>query len=269
MDRLSFAVEIAQEAGRLTLDYFDRPSLRVERKSDGTPVTAADRGAEELLRGRILAAFPDDAILGEEFPDSPGTSGRRWILDPIDGTKSFIHGVPFYSTLIGVENNGVPEMGVVWIPALNRGVWAEKGKGAFEQNPLSGGPVPARVSETASLAEACFLTSEVKTFDETGRRALYDEMEKICRLTRTWGDAYGYYLVATGRADLMIDPEMSPWDAGPLLTVLTEAGGRFSDWKGNATIFGGEGVASNARLFDAAIERTKNFPTIRPEGERR
>ena len=259
MERLSFAVKIAKEAGSFTLNYFDKPSLKIEQKGDGTPVTEADKGAEEMMRRRIADAFPDDAILGEEFPDRPGTSGCRWFLDPIDGTKSFIHGVPFYSTLIGLEKDGQPQLGVIWIPALARGIWAEVGHGAFEENPDTDGPIRAHVSNVDSLADACFLTSEVKTFDETGRREVYDYFQRQCRLTRTWGDAYGYYLIATGRADLMIDPEMSPWDAGPLLNVLTEAGGKFTDWNGTPTLFGGEGIACNAKLFDAVLNKTRRF----------
>lgn len=264
-NRLEFAVKIAKEAGRLTLRYFDRPGLRVDRKGDGTPVTDADRGAELFLRNQIAETFPDDAILGEEFPDRPGTSGFRWILDPIDGTKSFIHAVPFYSTLIGVEsfdpadpaNRAKSEMlaGVIWLPALDRGVWARKGQGAFEERPGFEKPLPAKVSSVTTLSDACFLTSEVKTFAETSRANVYTRLENLCRLTRTWGDAYGYYLVATGRADLMVDPEMSPWDCGPLVTILTEAGGSFVDWRGNETIYGGDGIAGNRAL----IEQTLNI----------
>ena len=260
MERLERAVRFAEEAGRLTLDYFDRPALKIEWKGDNTPVTAADKGAEQLLREKIAAEFPDDAILGEEFPDKPGTSGFRWILDPIDGTKSFIHGVPLYSTLIGVEREGEPVIGVIRIPALDLSVWAEKGSGAFESGPNLPTPVRARVSTTAEADRALFLTSEVKTFYETGRGDFYRRAEEKFYLTRTWGDAYGYYLVATGRADLMVDPEMSPWDAGPLLTILEEAGGHFTDWAGNRTIFGGEGIASNDALFPTILEMTRAFP---------
>ncbi len=259
MDRLEFAISIAKEAGAFTLQWFDSPELIVDRKGDGTPVTDADRGAEELLRQRILDTFPDDSILGEEFPDRQGTSGYRWILDPIDGTKSFIHSVPFYSTLIGLEKDGTMELGVIWLPALGRGVWGAKGKGAFEERSDLKIPVPAKVSSTRQLSEACFVTSEVRTFRETSRWAVYEELENSCRLTRTWGDAYGYYLVATGRADIMVDPEMSPWDAAPLLTILTEAGGRFMDWKGEETIYGRCGIAGNSHLVELVLEKTRPF----------
>lgn len=273
--RLEFAVSAAKEAGRFTLEYFDRPGLRIDRKGDGTPVTDADRGAEKLLRQRITEAFPDDAILGEEFPCVPGTSGLRWILDPIDGTKSFIHAVPFYSTLIGVEkydpadpdNREKSEMiaGVIHLPALDRGVWALKGFGAFEERPGFEGPLPAKVSSITALEEACFLTSEVKTFAETSRAAVYTDLENRCRLTRTWGDAYGYYLVATGRADLMVDPEMSPWDCGPLVTILAEAGGKFVDWRGSETIYGGDGIAGNRELVGQTLKVIADLGAREPE----
>lgn len=262
-ERFDFAVQIAKEAGDLTLQYFDCPDLVVERKSDGTPVTAADKGAEELLRKRIAEAFPQDAILGEEFSDKEGTSGYRWILDPIDGTKSFIHGVPLYSTLIGIEQNKTPIIGVIWLPALDKGVWAEKGSGAWQKHPKCENLLPAKVSQINSLSEALFLTSEVKTFDQVGRRDVYNIMEQKCYLTRTWGDAYAYYLVATGRADLMIDSEMSPWDAGPLLTILEEAGGHFTDWQGHSTIYGYEGIATNNALFQSVLEVTKQYPKMK------
>ncbi|MBO7680293.1 MAG: inositol monophosphatase, partial [Thermoguttaceae bacterium] len=193
-----------------------------------------------------------------------GTSGLRWILDPIDGTKSFIHAVPFYSTLIGIEkydpadpdNHKKSEMlaGVIWLPALKRGVWAQKDEGAFEEHPKLDKPIPAKVAAISDLYMACFLTSEVKTFAETSRAAVYTDLENRCRLTRTWGDAYGYYLVATGRADLMVDPEMSPWDCGPLVTVLAEAGGKFVDWRGSETIYGGDGIAGNRELVDQTLQ---------------
>ncbi|MDO5565754.1 MAG: histidinol-phosphatase [Planctomycetia bacterium] len=260
MERIELARTIAKEAGNLTLRYFNDPTLEVERKNDGTPVTIADKGAEELLRFRIAEMFPEDTILGEEYPEKEGDSGWRWILDPIDGTKSFIHGVPLYSTLIGIEHEGNPVAGIIWIPPLGEGIWAQRGEGAWAIHPKLQKPVEAHVSDVRDLADALFLTSEVITFDQVGRRPLYNEVERRCRLTRTWGDAYGYYLVATGRADIMIDPDLSDWDAGPLLTVMQEAGGCFTDWRGVATISGKEGVATNALLFDQTIELTRRFP---------
>jgi histidinol phosphatase-like enzyme (inositol monophosphatase family) len=255
---LEFAKQIAEEAGKLTLRYFYDPKrFNVERKADASPVTVADREAEQLLRCRIEKQFPNDAILGEEFPVQEGTSGYRWFLDPIDGTKSFIHGVPLYSTLIGLEKEGDSIGGVIAIPALHELVWAGRGLGAWHEisrcEDLPPEVVPCRVSTCRQLSEATFVTSEVFTFDKTNRRDAYKHLEKSVRLTRTWGDAYGYYLVATGRADVMVDPQLSDWDAGPLLVILEEAGGRFTDWKGNATIFGKEGVGTNGILHDEVL----------------
>ncbi|MGL6195362.1 MAG: inositol monophosphatase family protein, partial [Thermoguttaceae bacterium] len=215
-ERLEFAKEIAREAAAFTLKYFADPSLKVERKGDNSPVTLADKGAEQLLRKRIEEAFPDDAILGEEFPPKNGTSGFRWLLDPIDGTKSFIHGVPLYSTLIGVDKDNQSQLGIIALPALNEMIWAESGSGAFWETPRSPEPIRAQVSKTDSLSKSLFLTSEVISFENQGRGKAYKELESLALLTRTWGDAYGYFLVATGRADFMVDPIMGLWDAGPL-----------------------------------------------------
>ena len=160
--RLDVALAAAREAGRLTLEYFLRAGLAVELKADDSPVTVADREAEQALRARISSEFPDDAILGEEFPERPGSSGYRWILDPIDGTKSFIHGVPLYGTLIGVERAGRSVVGVIQLPALDQCVYAAAGQGAWH---VAGGgpPQPARVSETGRWAPRCFAPATTRT----------------------------------------------------------------------------------------------------------
>jgi len=250
--RLDWAVQIAREAGELTLEYFYQPDLKVERKKDDSPVTVADRRAEEHLRRRIAEVFPDDAIHGEEFDDRPGRSGFRWILDPIDGTKSFIHGVPLYATLVAVEHEGRSMAGVIRIPALDECVYAAVGQGAWHVRG-EGPPRPARVSECPRLAEGLFLTSEVATFDRTGRRAVYDRLQSTARLSRSWGDAYGYLLVATGRAELMVDPALQVWDAGPFPPIFAEAGGTFTDWQGRSRIDSGDGFATNGRIFDEVM----------------
>jgi len=256
--RLEYARNIACQAGELTLRYFyDAGTFAVERKEDESPVTIADRETEQFLRQQIAERFPDDAILGEEFPSVEGTSGFRWILDPIDGTKSFICGVPIYSTLIGLEQDGHCIGGIIALPALGELVWAGRGLGAWHETKRSE-PKKCRVSDCSHLAEATFLTSEVFSFDECNRREAYNRLERSVRLTRTWGDAYGYSLIATGRADVMVDPAMSEWDAAPLLVILEEAGGRFTDWQGNATIYGNEGVASNGILHDEVLRCLDN-----------
>lgn len=261
--RLEFARNIAQKAGELTLRYFYRADeLVVEKKSDASPVTLADRETELFLRKKIAEQFPEDSIFGEEFPSVEGTSSFRWLIDPIDGTKSFIHGVPLYTTLIGLEENGQSVAGVVALPPLHELVWAGKGLGAWHEvlnnRTQQTETKRCQVSDCSVLAEATFLTSEVLTFDQTNRREAYNRLERSVRFTRTWGDAFGYMLVATGRADVMVDPLMSDWDAAPLLVILEEAGGRFTDWKGSATILGKEGVAANAVLHQKVLQLLNN-----------
>lgn len=256
--RLDLALTAAREAGAITLRYYRENNYTVEWKRDRSPVTVADREAEQHLRERIAAAFPSDAILGEELPDCPGDSGYRWILDPIDGTKSFISGVPLYGTLVGVEFEGRSVVGVIHLPALDetayagsQGAWIVRGGRA---------PQPARVSSTAQLSDALFCTSEVKTFTRTGRRAAFDEFDRACRLTRTWGDCYGYLLLASGRADVMVDPMMNVWDCAALQPIIEQAGGTFTDWQGNATIHGKEAIATNGLLLDQVLAIARRFP---------
>ncbi len=251
-ERMELAVAAAREAGEVTLGYFHSGQVKVDRKSDDSPVTIADREAEQLLRRRIGEAYPDDAVLGEEFPETAGSSGFRWILDPIDGTKSFIHGVPLYGTLVGVEFEGESRIGVIRIPATGQCVYAAQGQGAWF---IEGdrGPTPARVSTCRKLSESLFLTSEVLSFEQFGRRAAYDRLQSIARLTRTWGDCYGYLMVAVGRAELMVDPVMAVWDAAALLPILQEAGGTFTDWQGNPTIHAKEGIGTNGCVIEEVL----------------
>lgn len=246
--RLELALQAGREAGAITLEYFRRDDLEVERKGDDSPVTLADRRAEEHLRRRIAAAFPADGILGEEFPEQPGQSGYRWILDPIDGTKSFIHGVPLFGTLIGVEHGGRCVVGVILLPALDEYVYASAGQGAWH---VRGGGVarPAQVSKCPRLAEGLFVTSEVANFEKIHRRDAYDRLQAACRLARTWGDCFGYVLVATGRAEVMVDPILNLWDAAALQPILEEAGGTFTDWEGRPTIHAGQAIATNGRVL--------------------
>ena len=254
--RLELAVAAARQAGNITLEYFRTDDLEISRKRDDSPVTIADHKAEELLRDKISSAFPQDAILGEEYAEQQGSSGYRWILDPIDGTKSFIHGVPLYGTLIGLEYEGESVLGVIRIPALDECLYAAKGQGAWY---FVGHNEPklTRVSQRKPLAKALFVTSEVINFDKTSRRKVYDRLQAATRLTRTWGDCYGYLMVATGRADLMVDPVMAIWDAAALLPILEEAGGTFTDWQGRRTIQSGEGIATNGLILSEVLEIVK------------
>jgi histidinol phosphatase-like enzyme (inositol monophosphatase family) len=261
--RLELARAIANEAGRLTLQYFQQDNYQVERKSDASPVTIADRSAEQLLRERIAARFPRDGILGEEFGSAAGPSGFRWILDPIDGTKSFISGVPLYGTMVGVEHEGRALIGVVFMPGLDEGVYAAAGQGAWRWHG-SAEPIRARVSQRARLAEGLFVTSQVDTFAQRGAAAAYQALEGAAYLTRTWGDCYGYLLVATGRAELMADPIMNVWDAAAVQPIVEEAGGTFTDWQGQPTIHSEEAIATNGLVLEEVLAITRGFPKSTP-----
>ncbi len=250
--RLALAVEAAKEAGRITMQYFRQGDLEVQRKADDSPVTAADRGAEEHLRRRIAEAFPEDGILGEEFPERPGSSGFRWILDPIDGTKSFIHGVPLFGTMVAVEHDGRSVVGVILIPALDECVYAAEGEGAF-YTVQGSSPRAARVSTRARLGEGLFVTSEVANFRTAQQREVYNHLESTARLSRSWGDCYGYLMVATGRAELMVDPIMNVWDAAAVQPIVEQSGGTFTDWQGRRSIYSGQGVATNGLILDEVL----------------
>ena len=246
-DRYQLAQRIAVEAGNHTLKYFQTDGFDVERKGDDSPVTVADRQAEQLLRERIAEAFPDDTIVGEEFDTKEGSSPWRWILDPIDGTKSFISGVPLYGTMIGIDREEQATIGVVHFPGLDCGMYAAKGEGAWHFRG-DADPLPARVSSVESLADGLFVTSQVDTFAARASHAAFEHLQQKAYITRTWGDCYGYYLVATGRAVAMVDPLMSIWDAAALQPIMEEAGGKFTDWQGVARIDGGEGIGTNAAV---------------------
>ncbi|HUG93216.1 MAG TPA: inositol monophosphatase family protein [Planctomycetaceae bacterium] len=251
--RLDFALDAASEAGRLILGYFRQAGLPVELKADRSPVTAADRGAETLIRDALARSFPDDGFLGEESGETESRNGYRWIVDPLDGTKSFVHGVPLFGTLIGVEFGGRMVAGVCRLPVLNEVVYAALGRGAWWQ--IGGDPPrPARVSGVSRLSEAlqCFTT--VTGFTTVGRPEVFETLCRETRLSRGWGDCYGHVLVATGRADLIVEPQMNPWDAAALVPILEEAGGHYLDWSGRASITSGCGLSVNGALREAVLE---------------
>ena len=259
--RLDVAVQAARDAGNTTLNYFQRADLSYERKSDDSPVTIADRAAEEQLRKTILDQFPEDAILGEEFGEVSGNSGYRWILDPIDGTKSFISGVPLYGTLIGVEQNGRSVIGVILIPGLDECVYAVQGGGAWY---VRGDAAPTRtsVSDVSSLRDAVCVTTQVDSFAQRSGQQAYQGLQDQAYIMRTWGDCYGYLLVATGRASVMIDPYMNVWDAAAIQPIMEEAGGTFTDWQGVSTIYSGEGIGTNGHLLDEVLRVTRPCPRL-------
>jgi histidinol-phosphatase len=249
---LDFALQAARRAGEIVMPYY-QGDVVVQTKDDGSPVTLADRGAEEQLRRMIRERFPGDGLLGEEFGETPGTSGRRWILDPIDGTKAFIRGVPLFGVLIGLEEDGEAVLGVVSMPALDEFIYAARGHGCWwlpSGRKPDAPPRRARVSSLAPLAEGLLLLNSYEYFVKGGRAEAHDRLLRSARQHRGWGDCYGHILVATGRAEACVDPMMHPWDNAPLLPILQEAGGTFTDWHGRATIHGGDGISTNGKVFD-------------------
>lgn len=251
--RLTAMIEVAVTAGRHTLTHFRRDDLIIDAKSDESPVTIADREAEQLVRRMIAEKYSTDTVQGEEFAEQTGTSRYRWVVDPIDGTKSFVCGVALYSTLLALELDGEPIAGVIYIPAAGEIIVAAKGQGSWYRDANSDDWRRASVSKKTNVDEAVFVVSQVDSFARRGSEATYKNLESAAWLTRSWGDGYGYLMVATGRADIMVDPICNAWDVAAILPVVTEAGGRFTDWKGNATIRGGEGVGTNGQLHDAVL----------------
>jgi len=245
-DYLAFAIKTAIDAGRIALAHY-QTGVAVELKADRSPVTLADRGAEQAIRQAIADRFPDHSVVGEEYGADDRSSSFRWVVDPIDGTKSFVRGVPLFGTLIGLEIDGRVEVGVCHLPALGETVAAATGLGCTWNGRT------ARVSETRTLEEATVLFSDSRMLGERlgDRRQAF---ERATGLLRTWGDCYGYCLVATGRADVMIDPAMNPWDCAALVPILREAGGRFTDWTGAERIDGGDAVGTNGGLHEAVLD---------------
>lgn len=246
-DYLHFATETAYLAGRLTLGYF-QAGVQADLKADETPVTVADRKAEELMRGRIEARYPRHGILGEEYGEKEGEEGVRWILDPIDGTKAFMRGVPLYGVLVGLELGGSCEVGVAYFPALDEMVHAASGEGCF----LNGRPV--RVLPTESLAQGIVSCTDPGSFTRYGREGAWERLASASYHRAGWSDAYGHALVATGRLELMLDPVMNPWDCAPFPPILREAGGFFGNWSGEETIYGGEALSTSRTLLPEVLE---------------
>ncbi len=242
---LTIARRAAAIAGEVIMPFYTTGTA-VEWKADHTPVTEADREAERAIRQFLQGELPEHGILGEEFGETPGDGRHRWIIDPIDGTKSFIHHVPLFGTLIALERDGEPIIGVIACHAVGETAWASKGGGAFVNDR------PARVSATAALADATVLMtsfSGLSRYRPTAFRRLVEQSG----LLRTWGDCYGYLLVASGRADVMLDPIMNIWDVAALYPIITEAGGRLTNWEGTLAI-GASAVATNGILHQAVLE---------------
>ena len=250
-DYLDFAIETAWQAGQLTLGYY-QTGLRPDFKPDESPVTVADRQAEQLIRGRIEKRYPSHVIIGEEYGSKEllkekESHTHRWFVDPIDGTRSFVRGVPLYAVLIALEIEGVCQVGVAHFPALAEMIAAATGEGCWWNGRR------ARVSLVERLKDGLVVHYDAAAFDEFGRAEAWRRLKQVAGYRAGWCDAYGYLLVATGRAELMLDPIMDVWDCGPHLPILQEAGGYFGDWQGNPTIYGNEALATTQTLLPEVL----------------
>jgi histidinol phosphatase-like enzyme (inositol monophosphatase family) len=246
--QLDEVVALVQAAGDLTLQWFREEALAAERKGDGTPVTAADTAAERFLREELAMRYPDDAIIGEEEPYAAGTSGRTWVIDPIDGTKSFTHGVSLYSNLLALYDADGCAIGVINLPALGETVYAGRGLGCFADGR------PAHVSDRATLKGGCMCTSGLGPWAP----AQLESIHEAGPLFRTWGDGFGFALVATGRIEAMVDLKVAVWDLGPMPVIMQEAGGRYTEVDGSYTVnldptLVSSSVATNGAVHDEVL----------------
>jgi histidinol-phosphatase len=252
-DRLAFAVEIAREAGEITLQYFGQLTTdQHHEKDDGTPVTVADRESESHIRQRILERYPDDSILGEEFDDVVGTSGYEWVIDPIDGTISFVHGVPLYGTMLACLNEGRPEVGVIHMPALDETVSAGEGLGCWHRSDRHEAQ-RVRMSRVSNTADALVNTTSLSYFLTPELRSMYEHLDRISKHSRGWSDAYAWVLLATGRVDAVFEPDLKLWDFAAALPIITESGGVWSDFGGNQSLKGTQLLAANPELHESLM----------------
>lgn len=254
--KLEFAISVAREAGDITRKYYQTDNLSVEVKSDDSPVSIADKKSEEHLRARIKEVFKDDGILGEEYREEMGTSGGRWILDPIDGTESFIRGVPLYSTLMGYEYEGEAVVGVAYYPALNEMVYAAKGMGAWWiiGQPGDREPVQAKVSSVEHLKNAMFVYTSHQMFHGSKYEPAFLELINKSKKSRGWSDSYAHILIATGRADALFDDTYKIWDCCALKPIIEEAGGFFGNAFGKPSHTDAAIIATNGKLTKEVVE---------------
>jgi len=251
-NRYEAAVSAAEQAGRLAHGYFDR-ALTVECKEDQSPVTAADREAEAFLRRSLLDTFPKDGFLGEESGDQPGSSGFRWIVDPIDGTRNFVRGIPIWATLVGLEYKGEALAGVAVAPALGQNYRALRSDGAYR------GERRLRVSDVSALDQAIMFYSSLSRFVKAGKQKEFLELAARTQRQRGFGDFYGFVLVAQGSGELMVEHGVHVWDVAGLKVIVEEAGGRFTDWDGTATHVRADVIASNGRVHDQMLAVLKEI----------
>jgi histidinol-phosphatase len=249
-NRYEVGVAAAQAAGALALEHFDR-SIAVEWKADQSPVTIADKNAEKLLRETLLRQFPGDGFLGEEFGDQPGTTGYRWIIDPIDGTRSFVRGVPLWATLVGLEYRGELIAGITHLPALEQTYRALRGDGAYRDDRR------IHVSDISDLSKAHLYYSSISWFKRDGSEQRFLEMYYKTQRQRGFGDFYGFVLVAQGSGEAMIEHGVHAWDVAALIPLLEEAGGRMTNWAGAVDMYAPDVIATNGLLHEQFLTGLK------------
>jgi histidinol-phosphatase len=245
--RYEAAIEIAQRAAQRALRYFNE-SVTVEWKHDQSPVTIADRETEQELSAALQARFPGDAFLGEEYGEQPGTTGYRWIIDPIDGTRSFVRGIPLWATLVGLEYKGEQIAGVVEVPTLGHTYHALRGAGAWRKEKR------LQVSEVDRLDRSLLFYSSISWFVKAGKERQFLELAHRTERQRGFGDFYGFVLVAQGSGEVMAEHGVKSWDVAAVKVLVEEAGGRFTDWDNTPTIHRPDVIASNGRLHDVALQ---------------
>jgi histidinol-phosphatase len=245
--RYEIALTAAKQAGEFALGYFDN-NIAVEWKADQSPVTMADRGAEELLRKTLLAKFPNDGFLGEEFGNTPGTSGYRWIIDPIDGTRSFVRGIPFWATLVGLEYNGDLIGGIAYLPALKQTYHALRGNGAFRDDRR------IRVSDVNSLEKAHVYYSSISWFRKAGHDRQFLDLVNLTERQRGFGDFYGFVMIAQGSGEIMVEHGVHAWDIAALAPIVEEAGGKLTAWDGKFDLEKPDVLATNGLLHEQTLQ---------------
>lgn len=251
---LDFAVRTTRAAGELTMRWFQSEHLVADGKHDGSPVTQADRESERFVRDEVAKAFPGDGVIGEEFPPLESTNGRTWVVDPIDGTRSFVQGVPLFGTMLALMVHGEPTVGVIAMPALRECVGAQLGHGCWWWKMHATDPVPARVSGHDAIRGSVAVSTSFEYYKEPAHKRAWSRLNDLGAITRGWSDCYGFVLLATGRADAIVEPGVKLWDIASVPPIIHEAGGVWTDINGHHDLHAGSIVASNGRFHAELIE---------------
>lgn len=259
-NRLAFAAANTMPCAKLALEWFGKDTFKADHKADGSPVTIADQTIETELRKRIANDFPDDGILGEEFPDKAGTNNYQWVIDPIDGTISFVQGIPLFGTMLACLYDGVPVLGAIAMPCLDEIVYAATGLGCYHKV-CEQDPKPAKVSSVTELSDALVSTTALTYFNTPQLRDLYLRIDAAAKHTRGLPDCYGFVLLATGRVDAVIEPSVSLWDIASVPPIIHEAGGISTDHNGNNTVHTNSIIAATPSVHSQLLNTIRATST--------